>query len=88
MPPIPGDDHQMAILVYCPARWDFSILAQVSRSATVRLNTGLPSCIRIEGAKITVVFELISALQHRLQQRRLQLAAGQNFERARVSDSR
>ena len=68
----------------CWAFSAFSILAYVSRSATVRLKTSLPSSgIRID-AEVTQPLKLIAAALHRIAQRRLQLACGQYLERVRI----
>ncbi len=62
----------------------FSIFAQVSLRATVRLKTGWPGAgIRI-GAEVSDAFELITVERRDVCQRRFELAASQHFQRCRI----
>ena len=62
----------------------FSIFAQVSFSATVRLNTGLPGLESAIDAEVSQSLELIAGARLRIRQRRLQLRVGNHFQRVRI----
>ena len=68
-------------VAYSPA---FSILAQVSRSVTVRLNTGRSAASPRRPRRSTLPLELKARARRGVRQARLELAAGQHLQRLRV----
>ena len=62
----------------------FSILAQVSRSATVRLKTGLPGAVSSRRRSSRGARTGSGPLRLNVGQRRFQFAAGQDFERCGI----